>query len=195
MGRYIAKRLGMMLVLLIGMTFIVFGSLHLASGDPAQMVAGASATEEDIAAVRTSLGLDQPFWVQYGRYLKRLVTVDEARDTLPTPTPVPTPTPTFAPTPTISPTSAPEITLMPQSYPTLRRNDAGADVKQMQTRLIELGYLQPGGNDGDFGTGTFNAVREFQRNNNLTTDGVAGPATLSVLYGASPVPANPGGEE
>lgn len=76
MGRYIAKRLGMMLVLLIGMTFIVFGSLHLASGDPAQMVAGASATEEDIAAVRTSLGLDQPFWVQYGRYLKRLVTVD-----------------------------------------------------------------------------------------------------------------------
>ena len=72
MGRYIAKRLGMMLVLLIGMTFIVFGSLHLASGDPAQMVAGASATEEDIAAVRTSLGLDQPFWVQYGRYLKRL---------------------------------------------------------------------------------------------------------------------------
>ncbi|MDD2562319.1 MAG: peptidoglycan-binding domain-containing protein [Eubacteriales bacterium] len=123
------------------------------------------------------------------------VTVDEARDTLPTPTPVPTPTPTFAPTPTISPTSAPEITLMPQSYPTLRRNDAGADVKQMQTRLIELGYLQPGGNDGDFGTGTFNAVREFQRNNNLTTDGVAGPATLSVLYGASPVPANPGGED
>lgn len=76
MGRYIAKRLGMMLVLLIGMTFIVFGSLHLASGDPAQMVAGASATEEDIAAVRTSLGLDQPFWVQYGRYLKRLVTLD-----------------------------------------------------------------------------------------------------------------------
>lgn len=76
MGRYIAKRLGMMLVLLIGMTFIVFGSLHLVSGDPAQMVAGASATEEDIAAVRTSLGLDQPFWVQYGRYLKRLVTLD-----------------------------------------------------------------------------------------------------------------------
>ncbi|MDD4080180.1 MAG: peptidoglycan-binding domain-containing protein [Eubacteriales bacterium] len=123
------------------------------------------------------------------------VTVDDAKDFLPTPTPVPTPAPTLAPTPAITPTPAPEITLMPQSYPTLRRNDAGAEVKRMQTRLIELGYLKPGGDDGDFGTGTFNAVREFQRNNNLGTDGVAGPATLSVLYGNSPVPANPGGEE
>lgn len=76
MGRYIAKRLGLMLLLLLGMTFIVFGSLYLADGDPAQMVAGASATEADIEAVRGALGLDQPFWVQYGIYLKNLFTLN-----------------------------------------------------------------------------------------------------------------------
>jgi len=123
------------------------------------------------------------------------VTVDQARDNLHTPTPVPTQVPTDSPTPSITPTPTPDMTLMPESYPTLRRNDAGADVKRMQTQLIALGYLQPGGDDGDFGTGTFNAVRDFQRNNNLTTDGVAGPNTLSVLYGPSPVPADPAAEE
>jgi peptide/nickel transport system permease protein len=74
MAHYIVKRLGMMVLLLIGMTFIVFGSLYLAPGDPAQMVAGASATEADIQAVRISLGLDKPFFVQYGIYMKNLLT-------------------------------------------------------------------------------------------------------------------------
>lgn len=73
MGRYIAKRIGLMLLLLLGMTFLVFGSLYLAPGDPASMVAGPSATEADIAAVRTSLGLDQPFLTQYGIYLGNLL--------------------------------------------------------------------------------------------------------------------------
>jgi peptide/nickel transport system permease protein len=63
-----------MFLLLVALTFIVFASLYLAPGDPAQMVAGPSATEEDIAHVRTALGLDQPFIVQYGIYLKNLLT-------------------------------------------------------------------------------------------------------------------------
>lgn len=63
-----------MFLLLVTLTFIVFASLYLAPGDPAQMVAGPSATEEDIAHVRTALGLDQPFIVQYGIYLKNLLT-------------------------------------------------------------------------------------------------------------------------
>ena len=65
-----------MLLLLIGMSFIVFASLYIAPGDPATMVAGPSATEEDIANVRASLGLDKPFLVQYFIYLRRLVTLD-----------------------------------------------------------------------------------------------------------------------
>ena len=65
-----------MLLLLLGMTFIVFGSLYIAPGDPAQMVAGAAATEQDIEAVKISLGLDKPFFVQFGIYLKNLITLD-----------------------------------------------------------------------------------------------------------------------
>ncbi|NLW20012.1 MAG: ABC transporter permease [Clostridiales bacterium] len=76
MAKYILKRLGMMLVLLVGITFIVFGSLFLAAGDPAQMIAGASATEADVLAVRAALGLDQPFWTQYWIYLKNLFSLN-----------------------------------------------------------------------------------------------------------------------
>ena len=76
MGKYILKRLGQMVLLLIGMSFIVFASLYIAPGDPAQMVAGVAATEQDIEAVRVSLGLDKPFLVQYGIYLKNLLTLD-----------------------------------------------------------------------------------------------------------------------
>ncbi len=65
-----------MVLLLIGMSFIVFASLYIAPGDPAQMVAGPSATEEDIARVSATLGLDKPFLVQYGLYLKNLVTLN-----------------------------------------------------------------------------------------------------------------------
>ena len=64
------------MLLLIGMSFIVFASLYIAPGDPAQMVAGVAATEQDIEAVRVSLGLDKPFLVQYGIYLKNLLTLD-----------------------------------------------------------------------------------------------------------------------
>ena len=64
------------MLLLVGMSFIVFASLYIAPGDPAQMVAGVAATEQDIEAVRVSLGLDKPFLVQYGIYLKNLLTLD-----------------------------------------------------------------------------------------------------------------------
>ena len=74
--RYIAKRLAMVVLLLFGMSFIVFASLYITPRDPAQMVAGAAATEAEVANVRASLGLDKPFLVQYGIYLKNLLTLD-----------------------------------------------------------------------------------------------------------------------
>lgn len=43
--------------------------MHLAPGDPAEMVAGVTATAQDIQQVRDNLGLDALFIVQYGRYL------------------------------------------------------------------------------------------------------------------------------
>lgn len=76
MRKYIVKRVLLMFLLLLGMSFIVFASLYIAPGDPATMVAGASATEEDIARVRSTLGLDKPFVVQYFIYLKNLLTLN-----------------------------------------------------------------------------------------------------------------------
>ena len=76
MRKYVFKRIVLMFLLLLGMSFIVFASLYIAPGDPATRVAGVSATEEDSAQVRASLGLDKPFLVQYLIYLKNLVTLD-----------------------------------------------------------------------------------------------------------------------
>lgn len=76
MKHYILKRLGMMVILLFGLTFIVFASLYFAPGDPAEIAAGASATVEEVEAMRVYLGLDQPFIVQYGKYLLNLLNGD-----------------------------------------------------------------------------------------------------------------------
>ncbi len=76
MGRYIGKRLLMMVFLLLGMTLIVFGSLYIAPGDPAEMVAGLNATPQDVERVRQSLGLDRPFLIQYTTYLRNLLNLN-----------------------------------------------------------------------------------------------------------------------
>lgn len=88
-------------------------------------------------------------------------------------TPVPaTPTPTASPTPNITPNA---------SYRILRKGDKGEEVRRMQQRLMELGYLN-GNIDGSFGYQTYSAVLAFQKANGLTRDGEAGPATLTKLY-------------
>jgi peptide/nickel transport system permease protein len=64
-------RRGIQLVfLLLGISFLVFSSMYIAPGDPATMVGGPTATESDLEAIRDNLGLNDPFLVQYGRYLK-----------------------------------------------------------------------------------------------------------------------------
>ena len=69
MAKYILKRLALMVLLVIGMSFLVFASLYFAQGDPAEIAAGPSASVEEVEAMRHYLGLDQPFFVQYGNYL------------------------------------------------------------------------------------------------------------------------------
>ena len=69
----------------------------------------------------------------------------------------------------------------------------GDDVKNLQQRLKDLGYLS-GKVDGAFGGGTKRAVIAFQRRNGLDTDGVAGQETLAKLYAEDAVAA-PGGEK
>ena len=70
------------------------------------------------------------------------------------------------------------------SFTTLRKGMSGDAVTAMQKRLIELGYLT-GEADGVYGRGTADAVYIFQKNNGLGRDGVAGPATLSLLYSST----------
>ncbi len=63
----------------------------------------------------------------------------------------------------------------------LEVGSSGAKVRQLQQRLISLGYLA-GKADGDFGGATQAAVKAFQERSGLWADGVAGPDTLTKLY-------------
>lgn len=76
---------------------------------------------------------------------------------------------------------------------TLREHDHGAGVHDLQTRLAQLGLHDAHGRpltpDSDFGPGTKAAVEEFQRNQNLHVDGIAGAKTLAALkHAAQPQP-------
>ncbi len=79
-------------------------------------------------------------------------------------------------------TNTPKPTATP--FTSYKHGDTGAEIKRMQTRLKELGYLN-GKADGDFGDATEAAVRYFQQRNNLTVDGKAGQKTLDKLYSSS----------
>lgn len=78
------------------------------------------------------------------------------------------------PAPVSSPSPTPQLT-------TLYVGDRGENVRMLQTRLKELGYLD-GKVDGVFGQQTLKAVEAFQKANKLKVDGIPGPATLQLLY-------------
>jgi len=76
LGPYILRRVGLALPTLLGVTVIIFLLIRLIPGDPARVIAGIQASEEEVARMRVELGLDQPFYVQYARFLTRLVRGD-----------------------------------------------------------------------------------------------------------------------
>ena len=67
------------LPVLFGVLLIGFLLLQVIPTDPATVSAGPSATQADIAAIRQQMGLDQPLWVQFGRYLARILQFDLGR--------------------------------------------------------------------------------------------------------------------
>jgi glutathione transport system permease protein len=73
---FFARRLTHLIPVLVGVSVIVFLMIHLIPGDPAVLIAGIDATEQDVAVVRQSLGLDQPLVVQYGEFLGRVAVGD-----------------------------------------------------------------------------------------------------------------------
>ena len=71
--QYLAQRLLASAVTLLGVSIIVFLMVRLLPGDPAQVLAGLLATEEDVARLRADLGLNKPLHIQYGVFLERLL--------------------------------------------------------------------------------------------------------------------------
>src|SRR2546428_611267 len=66
---YIVRRLFSTIVVMAVVAFVVFSLLYLTPGDPAAVIAGDIATDEDIRRIHARLGLDDPFLVQFGRWL------------------------------------------------------------------------------------------------------------------------------
>jgi peptide/nickel transport system permease protein len=76
MSQYLVRRALLSLLVLWGAVTVVFVAVRLVPGDPAQVMLGTTATAEQIAALRTRLGLDRPVPIQYGTYLLQVVHLD-----------------------------------------------------------------------------------------------------------------------
>ncbi len=79
MRRYLAHRVVSAMFVLVGVSFVVFLALHLAPGDPAQILLGPMATPRELGALREQLGLDKPMLVQYGRWASGVAQGDFGR--------------------------------------------------------------------------------------------------------------------
>lgn len=69
---YTLRRIVMLVPILFGVSVLVFMMLHLTPGDPARLIAGPTATPEQVDEVRSLLGLNQPLYQQYYDYMIRL---------------------------------------------------------------------------------------------------------------------------
>jgi peptide/nickel transport system permease protein len=70
---YIIRRLFQLVIVLVGVTLVTFTVLRLVPGDAATYLAGKQATETRIEYVRHQFGLDRPYYVQYVKYVERLL--------------------------------------------------------------------------------------------------------------------------
>jgi ABC-type dipeptide/oligopeptide/nickel transport system permease component len=75
-GRYIAARSLQAIPVMVATSIVVFLLLHLAPGDPVRMLASPTATEADLANIRSRLGLDQPLPTQYARWVAAIARGD-----------------------------------------------------------------------------------------------------------------------
>ena len=73
MAKFIAKRIFMMIPVLIGVMLVVFSMLYFTPGDAADFLLGENATPVEKQILREKLKLDQPYLVQFGNYVQRIV--------------------------------------------------------------------------------------------------------------------------
>ena len=76
MHRYLAQRLALLVFVLLGVTVLVFLVTRLTPGDPARVLLGPRATEDEVSRLRTTYGLDQPIALQYVSWLARIARGD-----------------------------------------------------------------------------------------------------------------------
>jgi peptide/nickel transport system permease protein len=76
MAGYILRRLWQLVPTLAGVVLLIFFLFKLFGGDPSQILAGQIATQEQIDAIRRELGLDQPWYVQLGIFVREILTFD-----------------------------------------------------------------------------------------------------------------------
>jgi ABC-type dipeptide/oligopeptide/nickel transport system permease component len=76
MLRYLLRRLAISAITVVGLVLVVFLVVRILPGDAAAARLGPEATPEDVAALRTAMGLDQPIWIQLGDYLAGLARGD-----------------------------------------------------------------------------------------------------------------------
>lgn len=82
MAAHLARRLFQSVLILLGVSFITFVLLYVLPADPVRQIAGRAASAQTVENIRAQLGLDQPFLVQYGRYLAHLAQGDLGRSYL-----------------------------------------------------------------------------------------------------------------
>lgn len=88
MLKYVIKRILLLIPVIIGVSFIVFGLLELSPGDPARNILGTNASPAEVEALREEMGLNDPFLVRYGRFLSDLVLRGDLGDSYISKTPV-----------------------------------------------------------------------------------------------------------
>ncbi len=70
--RLLVARLGVSMLVLVGVSMLIFAIARVIPGDPARIALGPNATPEQVQKLRVDLHLDQPIWVQYGYFVKGL---------------------------------------------------------------------------------------------------------------------------
>jgi len=79
MHKYIFKRILLLIPVLLGVSFLVFSIMSFTPGDPAQLILGESAPKAAVTALREEMGLNDPFLIQYGKFVLNAIQGDFGR--------------------------------------------------------------------------------------------------------------------
>lgn len=79
MHKYVLKRILLLIPVLLGVSLLVFAIMSLTPGDPAQLILGENAPKAAVLKLREEMGLNDPFFMQYFRFVKNAIMGDFGR--------------------------------------------------------------------------------------------------------------------